>query len=54
MLPFHGQNKYWDNFSNTIFIKKKKQRPVGLERHKGEKLWQILFITIVYLTQQVE
>ncbi len=45
--------------TETIFqilslFKKKKQRPVGLERHKGEKLWQILFITIVYLTQQVE
>ncbi len=53
MLPFHGQNKYWDNFSNTIFIKKK-ETDLGLERHKGEKLWQILFITIVYLTQQVE
>ncbi len=44
--------------TETIFqilsLYKKKETDLGLERHKGEKLWQILFITIVYLTQQVE
>ncbi len=46
MLPLHGQYKYGDIFPKYYLL--------GLERHKGEKLWHNLFITIIYLTQQVE